>query len=216
MEIYSTEEQQAEAIKGFFRDNGVALAVGVVLGLGGLYGWKAYNQHTIDTTEALSDSYTQLVETAGQEGSTLLADADEFIKTNADSSYSVLAAFVTAKEAVEKNELDKAAEKLTWISVNAKNTEFKALAFTRLARIQVEQKQYDAALSTLGNALPESFKATVEELKGDVYVAKSETDKARSAYQAAVDAGGLEGNSLLQIKLDNLAVVALNVPASEK
>ena len=216
MEVYSTEEQQAEAIKGFFRDNGVALAVGVVLGLGGLYGWKAYNQHTIETTESLSDSYTQLVENAGQEGSTLLTDADEFIKTNGSSSYSVLAAFVTAKEAVEKDDLDKAAEKLTWISVNSKNTEFKALAFTRLARIQLEQKQYDAALKTLGNTLPESFKATVAELKGDVYVAKNESEQARSAYQAAVDAGGLENNSLLQIKLDNLAVAALNVPVSEK
>ena len=216
MEVYSTEEQQAEAIKGFFRDNGVALAVGVVLGLGGLYGWKAYNQHTIETTESLSDSYTQLVENAGQEGSTLLTDADEFIKTNGSSSYSVLAAFVTAKEAVEKDDLDKAAEKLTWISVNSKNTEFKALAFTRLARIQLEQKQYDAALATLGNTLPESSKATVAELKGDVYVAKNESEQARSAYQAAVDAGGLENNSLLQIKLDNLAVAALNVPVSEK
>lgn len=216
MEVYSTEEQQAEAIKGFFRDNGVALAVGVVLGLGGLYGWKAYNQHTIKTTESLSDSYTQLVENAGQEGSTLLTDADEFIKTNSNSSYSVLAAFVTAKEAVEKDDLDKAAEKLSWISVNSKNTEFKALAFTRLARIQLEQKQFDAALATLANTLPESFKATVAELKGDIYVAKNENEQARNAYQAAVDAGGLENNTLLQIKLDNLAVTALNVPVSEK
>ena len=68
----------------------------------------------------------------------------------------------------------------------------------------------------MGNTLPESFKATVAELKGDVYVAKNESEQARSAYQAAVDAGGLENNSLLQIKLDNLAVAALNVPVSEK
>jgi len=56
MEIYSTEEQQAEAIKSFFRDNGIALAVGVVLGLGGLYGWRAYNQHNIEVAENNCDN----------------------------------------------------------------------------------------------------------------------------------------------------------------
>ena len=49
MDIYSTEEQQAEAIKRFFRENGISLALGVIVGLGGLYGWKAYNQNQITT-----------------------------------------------------------------------------------------------------------------------------------------------------------------------
>ncbi len=40
MEIYSTEEQQAEAIKRFFRENGVSLALGIVLGLGDLMAGK--------------------------------------------------------------------------------------------------------------------------------------------------------------------------------
>ena len=31
MEIYSTEEQQEEAIKRFFRENGLALAIGIVI-----------------------------------------------------------------------------------------------------------------------------------------------------------------------------------------
>ncbi len=32
MDIYSTEEQQAEAIKRFFRENGLSLALGVIVG----------------------------------------------------------------------------------------------------------------------------------------------------------------------------------------
>ncbi len=62
MEIYSTEEQQAEAIKRFFRENGTTIVVGAVLGLGGLYGWKAYNQSQIDSAEAASEAFTQVVE----------------------------------------------------------------------------------------------------------------------------------------------------------
>ena len=37
MEIYNSEEQQVEAIKRFWKENGTAIIAGVVLGLGGLY-----------------------------------------------------------------------------------------------------------------------------------------------------------------------------------
>jgi len=200
MEIYSTEEQQAEAIKRFFRENGVALAVGIIAGLGGLYGWKAYNQHQITSAENASDSFTQLVNSGA-----VLDKAETFIKDNNESSYSTLVAFVAAKEAVEKNDLDAASEKLNWIITHEKNTELKATAATRLARVHLAQKQYEQALATLNSTLPESFAATVAELKGDVFAAQGDKDQARSQYQAAADKGGLENNPLLQIKLDDLA-----------
>ncbi len=98
MEIYSTEEQQAEAIKRFFRENGLSLALGVIVGLGGLYGWKAYNQNQITTAEQASDAYTKLVES-----DSVLASADAFITENKDTQYATLAAFVAAKEAVDAN-----------------------------------------------------------------------------------------------------------------
>ncbi|KPZ68050.1 tetratricopeptide repeat protein [Pseudoalteromonas sp. B5MOD-1] len=200
MEIYSTEEQQEEAIKRFFRENGLALAIGIVAGLGGLYGWKAYNQNQITTAEKASDSFTQLVESGA-----VLEKADTFIKDNGESSYSTLTAFVAAKEAVEKNDLDAASEKLNWIITNEQNPELKATATTRLARVHLAQKQYEQALTTLNAQLPASFAAAVAELKGDVYAAQGDKDQARSQYQAAADNGGLENNPLLQIKLDDLA-----------
>lgn len=203
MEIYSTEEQQAEAIKRFFRENGVSLALGVVIGLGGLYGWKAYNQHQVTTAESASDSFTQLVESDD-----VLDKTDTFIAEHKDSAYSSLAAFVAAKEAVEKGQLEVANEKLTWIMNNVSNEELKATATTRLARVQIAQQQYQQALTTLSSPLADSFAATVAELKGDIYTAQDDTDQARTAYQAAADAGGLENNPLLQIKLDDLAVTS--------
>ncbi|MDN3380841.1 MULTISPECIES: tetratricopeptide repeat protein [unclassified Pseudoalteromonas] len=203
MDIYSTEEQQAEAIKRFFRENGVSLALGVVIGLGGLYGWKAYNQNQITTAESASDAYTTLVE-SGE----VLGAADTFIDENKDTNYSVLAAFVAAKEAVEKDQLDVASEKLSWIVANVNNGDLKATATTRLARVQIAQQQYDEALNTLSAPLEDTFTATVSEIKGDIHFAQGNTDQARTAYQAAADAGGLENNPLLQIKLDDLAVTS--------
>ncbi|MDP2635696.1 MAG: YfgM family protein [Pseudoalteromonas sp.] len=203
MDIYSTEEQQAEAIKRFFRENGVSLALGIVIGLGGLYGWKAYNQHQITTAESASDAYTTLVE-SGE----VLGAADTFIAENKDSNYSVLASFVAAKEAVEKGQLDVASEKLTWVMSNVDNADLKATAITRLARVQVAQKQYDDALATLDKTQNDAYKAAVAEIKGDIYLAQGNAEQARVAYQTAADAGGLENNPLLQIKLDDLAVTS--------
>jgi predicted negative regulator of RcsB-dependent stress response len=163
MDIYSTEEQQAEAIKRFFRENGISLALGVIVGLGGLYGWKAYNQNQITTAEQASDEYTTLVQSDD-----VLGAADTFIKNNQDTSYATLAAFVAAKDAVDAKKLDLASEKLSWIVTNAQSAE----------------------------------------LKGDIYIAQGNKDQARTAYQAAADAGGLTTNPLLQIKLDDLAVTS--------
>ena len=203
MEIYSTEEQQAEAIKRFFRENGLSLALGVIVGLGGLYGWKAYNQNQITTAEQASDAYTKLVES-----DSVLASADAFMSENKDTQYATLAAFVAAKEAVDTQKLDVANEKLSWIVTNVDNAQLKAIATTRLARVQIAQQQYDNALSTLNAPLPEAFNANVAELKGDIYTQQGNKEQARVAYQAAVDAGGLTSNPLLQIKLDDLAVTS--------
>ncbi|OLF74744.1 hypothetical protein AWH60_08885 [Pseudoalteromonas haloplanktis] len=203
MEIYSTEEQQAEAIKRFFRENGLSLALGVIVGLGGLYGWKAYNQNQITTAEQASDAYSKLVES-----DSVLASADAFISENKDTQYATLAAFVAAKEAVDAQNLDLANEKLSWIVTNVDNAQLKAIATTRLARVQIAQQQYDDALSTLNAPLPEAFNANVAELKGDIYTQQGNKEQARVAYQAAVDAGGLTSNPLLQIKLDDLAVTS--------
>ncbi|KAA1153374.1 tetratricopeptide repeat protein [Pseudoalteromonas sp. FUC4] len=203
MDIYSTEEQQAEAIKRFFRENGISLALGILVGLGGLYGWKTYNQNQITTAEKASDSYTALVESDD-----VLSSADAFISENKDTNYATLAAFVAAKDAVEAKKLDVASEKLSWIVSNTENTELKAIAITRLARIQIAQTKYDDALTTLNAPLPEAFNANVAELKGDIYTQQGNKDQARTAYQAAIDAGGLTSNPLLQIKLDDLAVTS--------
>lgn len=202
MDIYSTEEQQAEAIKRFFRENGVSLALGIVIGLGGLYGWKYYNQSKIASAEMASDAYNELVE-SGE----VLTKSDEFISANSDSNYSSLAAFVAAKEAVDKGEFETAVTKLTWLQENLKNPELKATAMLRLARVQAQLTQYDAALSTLSQAAPAAFLAQIAEVKGDIYLAQGDKDKARSQYEVALSESKEGNNNLLKIKLDDLAIM---------
>ena len=117
----------------------------------------------------------------------------------------MLAAFVAAKEAIDKDDLKLAAEKLTWAADNVANAELKATALLRLARVQASQSQYEQALATLAKPMPEAFKAQLAEIQGDIYLAQGDKDKARSAYQSALEAAEGNSNPMLQIKLDDLA-----------
>ena len=88
----------------------------------------------------------------------------------------------------------------------AENEQMKELASLRLARVQIEMNQLDAALSTLGNVSNDAFSAEVSELEGDVYQQQDKFDDARLAYSSALEKNA--NNPLLQMKLDNLAVAA--------
>ncbi|TMN60570.1 hypothetical protein CWB85_22250, partial [Pseudoalteromonas sp. S1727] len=73
---------------------------------------------------------------------------------------------------------------------------------------QLAQKEYDQAVSTLNGESAESFAATGAELKCDIYTVQRDVCQARTAFQAAADAGGFEYFPLLQINLDVLAVTS--------
>ncbi len=49
----------------------------------------------------------------------------------------------------------------------------------RLADAQLAQNKYDEALKTLSGDVDPAFKATVEELRGDIFVAKKDIDSAK-------------------------------------
>ena len=54
VEQFATEEQQVEAIKRFWKENGVAIIIGAALGLSALWGWRYYSESQIIAKEAAS------------------------------------------------------------------------------------------------------------------------------------------------------------------
>lgn len=211
MEIYNTEEQQVEAIKRFWKQNGISIIAGVVIGLAGLYGFRFYQAQQVATIQGQSSQYAALIEKIAAEGadkSAWLIEAQTFIEANPGSSYAVLTALLAAKEAVMAKEYPVAEKQLAWVVANTKSPEIIAVASLRLARVQTEQANYEAALSTLTATLPKSFIAQQQELKGDVLLKSGDEVKAKAAYQAALAAAEDGKNPLLQVKLNELAHVA--------
>jgi predicted negative regulator of RcsB-dependent stress response len=202
MEHYATEEQQVEAIKRFWKENGLAIIVGAALGLGGLWGWRYYNDAQRVAQEQASSAYQQATEKLGQDDAAY-TQALEFVKTHPDSSYVVLAALQLAQQAVERNDLDEALKQLTLAAKDASIPAIGSIANLRIARILLEQQKFDEVLTTLDSITDQAYVGQVEEIKGDVYLAQKLFDKARAAYSLALEHNA--NNNVLKMKLDNIA-----------
>ena len=204
MSDHQTEEQQVEAIKAFWGENGNAIIAGLVLGFAGFIGYGYYTENKLQQEVNTSEAYQNVVELSTGDEKAYLAAGEKFIEENGDSSYSALTALALAKEAASHKDWTQVASYLTTAIKKSTNPGMKAIASIRLARVQIELAQYDNALTTLAATLPASFKASIEEVKGDAYLKQEKVELARNAYQAAIDASE-QASPALQMKLDDLA-----------
>ena len=202
MEAYETEEQQVEAIKSWWKENGKAVVVGGVVGIGAILGWKYYQSAQVEAQDAASMSYEKTLTVLQASGAEAAESTQVFITANAKSEYAVLAALQLAKIQVDAGQLDAALEQLNWVASNSKDESLIATAQVRVARIQAQQEQFDAALSTLANVKSTSWSARVAEVKGDIALEQGDIATARTAYTEALQAGM---NQAVQMKLDDLA-----------
>jgi predicted negative regulator of RcsB-dependent stress response len=203
VEIYSTEEQQVDAIKQFWKDYGVSIAIGAVVGLGGLYGWNTYSEHTLGSAELASEAF-QAIALDSENTAGVLTAATEFEKNHDQKGYQALLQFMLAKSAVDAGDLAKAEEAYTRVIAAKPGAGLDMLATLRLARVQAEQGNLGTALATLEHVQDSAFLAQRDELKGDFLARQGEFDKAKDAYQAAISLGGALASPALQMKLDSL------------
>ncbi|MBU2898362.1 YfgM family protein [Vibrio hepatarius] len=203
MELYDTEEQQVEAIKDWWKENGKSVILGAVVGLGGLFGWRYYQDSVIADQESASESYTKAVQQLAESGADGEAALQGFIDTNNDSQYAVLAALQLAKVQVEAGEFDEALAQLEWAKTATEDQALVSVISVRLARLKSEQGDFDDALTELSAINDESWAGRVAELKGDILLRKGDSEGAYTAYVEAQQAK--DASQALKMKLDDLA-----------
>lgn len=202
MDKYATEEQQVEAIKRFWKENGSAIIIGAVLGLGGLWGWRYYSDSQMQAKEQASTQYQAAIESVAEDKG--LSQLQAFADNNTDNGYGDIATLIAARQLVDEGKLEEAASQLKGLLTRLDDAHLKALTSVRLARLQLELEQPEQALSTLEGVTSEAFAALVAEARGDAYVLLGQQDDARMAYTEALESES--SNQLIQMKLDNLAV----------
>ncbi|HHF0558770.1 TPA: YfgM family protein [Vibrio antiquarius] len=203
MELYDTEEQQVEAIKDWWKENGKAVIIGAVVGLGGLFGWRYYQDSVIQASEAASQSYTTAMNALQDKGTYAQADVKAFIESNEVKEYSVLAALQLAKAQVEAQDLSAALEQLKWAQSNTQDAALLPLISYRIARIETEMGNFDAATAELSKVTDAAWTGRIAELRGDIAIRQGDKDAAYAAYTEAQQAA--DASPTLQMKLDDLA-----------
>ncbi len=206
---YETEEQQVEALKAWWNENGRAVITGVVIGAAVIGSWTFWQSHKEAQVVAASDSFSRTLEAINaNDNATAAKLADELQDDQADSLYSSYANFAAARSDVENDNLQGAADRLKWVADNAPQDDIQLIAKVRLARVQGALGDAAAGLSTLPASFPEVFTGLVEEARGDLLLQNGDVDAARSAYESAQDSEYITNREGLTMKLNELATPA--------
>jgi predicted negative regulator of RcsB-dependent stress response len=207
VEVYTTEEQQVEAIRKWWHDNKWSIIGGVIIGLAALWGGRTYLEGQRSYGEAASAAY-QIMMSRLDSGATKEAAqiGAQLLGQFADTPYAGLAALAMAKIKVEAGDLVAAKSQLHWALDNSKQVAVQHEARLRLGRILLAEGKGSEALALLNGVDEGSYKAAYEELKGDIHVHDGDAAAARQAYALALAAlkAGAPARQVIQMKLDDL------------
>lgn len=201
--------EQGERVQQWLRQNGLSIAIGIVIGLVAIFGWQQWRNHQATRELEASNLYQQL-QTAAAAGKDAQVDqlTERLQNDYAKSAYAIFAASDRAQRQVEANQLDKAMASLQWARSHAGDSPLKPLIELRMAKVQLAAGKASDALATLDAGAAKGYEPLRQELRGDALVKLGRADEARKAYQAALAAMGEDApqRAALQLKLDDLAV----------
>lgn len=182
---YETDEEKVEAIKKWWRENGVAVVAGIVIGLGGIIGWRWWGDYRDSVAAEASAIFDQvMVNAAAGQTEALAAQTRRLREDYGTTPYPALAALIEAKALYESGQANEAMVALQQARDAAPDPALAHLAALRLARIQLAEGQLDAAAKTIaGLETTPAFAGEVAAVRGDLAVARGDHAAAREAYQ---------------------------------
>lgn len=207
-----TEEEQLDAFKGWWKQNGTSLIAGIVIAIAAVLGWNAWQDYQANQAEAASLRYQELLSLASQDN--LSDDAQsraqqlvgEINDEHGGTLYADLALLLQARLAIAEEDQGAAMTALESLIDATKQDYLKGLAQLRLARLQLADGDAEKALATLDAGVPDSLNAQRADTQGDILIALDRNDQAREAYQQAMQLSQEAGQPVygVQLKLDDL------------
>lgn len=196
-----SDQEKAEALKAWWRSNGISVAAGVALTIAGMFGWNYYQEDKLTQSEGASKIFSEL----NQEDADQAAIVEKINKEYGDSAYASLAALTAAKSSCEDSSTEACINFLT-SATNSSQDSVATIAKIRLARALVAAGKVDEAKKIISAKLPKAYESLVSELNGDIHVAKNEFKLAHEAYEKAIESAKGQDISLLRMKRDDLGI----------
>ena len=214
MESYRTDEEQIDALKKWWQDNGKSTVLGILAALALVFGWQGWQKQQTNRVAEASAMYQSLLEAdaAAETGTAQLATAKHLAATLKSEfpgmTYAVFAAMYKAKYAARDSDWPSAESELQWVISQQPDAPLLLQAKVRLAHVLLAQKRYEEAQNTLAGSDLGSYAALIAETRGDILLAQGKNAEALEAYQQAKAQLALLDNAspnpLLDMKIQDL------------
>ena len=203
MSDYLTDEEQLDKLKKWWEDNGLMLVGAVVVSVAGVIGWNWYGERRDAAIASSSDLYVDYLRAEGTERETIEAT---LASEHPDSVYRVFVLLRNARAEVESENPEAGVETLREALSLADDDKLADVIRIRIARLEQELDRSDAALAMLGQVRSAGLRSHVQELKGDIHMARGERALAHEAYSAALEGAGEQATRpLLKLKVADTA-----------
>jgi predicted negative regulator of RcsB-dependent stress response len=201
------EQEQIEALKAWWKDNGKSLLLAVVLAagvFGAVYGWKYW--HAKQNADAAMLFAEVMKQVSSNDPKRVNDAAAAVVSSYGSTIYAVRADLLAAQVNIQVKDTATAATQLQWVIDHAADASLQDVARLKLASLRLDEKKYDEAIKLLDAAHPDAFAGLYVDLKGDVLSAQGKTEEARAAYKQAFDKTDAKSmyRNLIQMKLDAL------------
>lgn len=207
MDVYTTEEEQVQAIQKWWKDNAVSIIAGIVIGVSVLVGYRYWTGYQHTQSQQASVIYNDVLSANEKTKDTEILKADY-----SGTPYAALAALLLAKDNMNNNEVEKAISQFIWVIEHSDNESVQHIAKQRLARLYLSQNNIESAENLIKGVKAEGFSSVYSEIKGDINLAKKLPVQARENYRIALAAltPGAPRYSIVKMKLDDLSVASVD------
>tara|TARA_R110002110_G_scaffold406421_1_gene626509 strand:- start:352773 stop:353501 length:729 start_codon:yes stop_codon:yes gene_type:complete len=193
VESYRTEDEQVEALRRWWDENGRSIIAAIIIALSAGFGWQAWQGYTERQQSSASDLYQAMIQTVD---AAALSAADkqrgielaQQLKANYEgTTYAQFAALHLARLAVADNKLPEAEEQLRWVLSKADaGSDIAQVAQLRLGRVLASSGDVEQALRLLQEPPADTYASAYAVAAGDALLAAGRDSEALDTYNRAL------------------------------
>ena len=204
---FDNDEQQSEYFKNFYNLHKVKILSAISLFLLAFFTY----QYLVSVNESRDEEASQLFQDV------LVSKIDNIdeIKSKVDvlqndfskSPYAARASIYYSKLLVETGDYSAASKELMWASGENIEPSIQSMANYLMGNLYLVQDKLDEALEVANKIITEGYIGLANDLKGDIYLAKGDKEKAIKSYELALNYFGGQGelHKVIENKLNSIS-----------